>query len=219
MTSPLSQLNFQNMNEKEQMTEEDQRLTLAYENLEEMPRTLVNSFGSFVRILDISHNNFRNVSFLHQFHNLSSLIMDHNKIDSATIFPSLKSLRLLWLNHNHIKQLYPFVHNLYNSFPRLQHISLMGNEVAPVCVHEAMFYQHLQYRLFIVSWFPELVHLDDRTVTVDEHTEARRLYKRPLTERFPYRESLKKLCSSVTASVQHILQKRNIHPERSNNFI
>lgn len=52
-------MNFQNTNDKEHMTEEDQRLTLAYENLEEMPRTLVNSFGSFVRILDISHNNFK----------------------------------------------------------------------------------------------------------------------------------------------------------------
>lgn len=74
-------------------------------------------------------------------------------------------------------------------------------------------------RLFIVSWFPELVHLDDRTVTADEHTEARRLYKRPLTERFPYRESLKQLFSSVTTSVQHILQKRKLPSEHSNNFI
>lgn len=212
-------MDFQNVNEKEHMTEEDQRLTLAYENLEEIPRTLVNSFGSFVRILDISHNNFKNVSFLQHFHNLTSLILDHNKIDSATVFPSLKSLRLLWLNHNQIKQLYPFVHNLHDSFPRLHHISLMGNEAVPICVDEAMFYQHLQYRLFIVSWFRELVHLDDRTVTVDEQIEARRLYKRPLIERLPYKESLKQLVSSVTTSVQHILQKRNVPRGHSNNFI
>lgn len=59
MTSDLSPMNFQNVYDKEHMTEEDQRLTLAYENLEEIPRTLVNSFGSFVRILDISQNNFK----------------------------------------------------------------------------------------------------------------------------------------------------------------
>lgn len=212
-------MNYQNENEKEHMTEEDQRLTLAYENLEEIPRTLVNSFGSFVRILDISHNNFKSVSFLQHFHNLTSLIMDHNRIDSATIFPPLKTLRLLWLNHNQIKQLYPFVHNLHNSFPRLQHISLMGNEAVPVCVDEAMFYQHLQYRLFVISWFHELEHLDDRTVILDEQSEARRLYKRPFTERFPYRESLKQLFSSVATSVQQLLQKPNVPPGHSNNFI
>lgn len=38
-------------------------------------------------------------------------------------------------------------------------------------------------RLFIISLFPNLRHLDDRTVTEDQVKEAIRLYKRPLIER------------------------------------
>ncbi|GLH07205.1 Uncharacterized protein GBIM_12723 [Gryllus bimaculatus] len=78
------------------LTAEDQRLTLAYENLEEMPQNLVYNFGSFVRILDLSHNKFR---------------------------------------------------------------------------------------LFVISWFPNLIHLDDRAVTEDQKNEAHRLFRRPFLER------------------------------------
>lgn len=36
--------------------EESDRLTLAYENLNIIPRTLVERFGPTIKILDISHN-------------------------------------------------------------------------------------------------------------------------------------------------------------------
>lgn len=39
------------------------------------------------------------------------------------------------------------------------------------------------YRLFVISLFPNLRHLDDRIVTDDQVKEALRLYKRPLIER------------------------------------
>lgn len=36
--------------------------------------------------------------------------------------------------------------------------------------------------MFVLSWFPHLVHLDDRLVTEEQRLEARRLYKRPIFE-------------------------------------
>lgn len=45
--------------EKTEMTEEDQRLTLAYEGLDTMPEFLVSNFCTFIKILDISQNKFR----------------------------------------------------------------------------------------------------------------------------------------------------------------
>lgn len=55
-------ITFQGVNIKDCVTDEDQRLTLAYESLEEIPRMLVDSFGNFVRTLDLSHNKFRSVT-------------------------------------------------------------------------------------------------------------------------------------------------------------
>lgn len=48
--------------------EDDSRLTLAYENLQDMPYNLVDSFGIFVRTLDLSNNNFRYVDILQWVH-------------------------------------------------------------------------------------------------------------------------------------------------------
>ncbi|KAK7872172.1 hypothetical protein R5R35_001735 [Gryllus longicercus] len=165
------------------LTAEDQRLTLAYENLEEMPQNLVYNFGSFVRILDLSHNKFRCLDFLCHFENLSSLILDHNEVDSNVQFPSLPSLKLLWLNHNKIKDLFPFIRNLNNSVPNLKYLSLMGNAAAPSYLNGGTFYEYLQYRLFVISWFPNLIHLDDRVVSEDQKNEAHRLFRRPFLER------------------------------------
>lgn len=39
------------------------------------------------------------------------------------------------------------------------------------------------YRLFVISLFPKLVHLDDRIITEEQRTEAARLYKKPLLDR------------------------------------
>ncbi|XP_075232160.1 leucine-rich melanocyte differentiation-associated protein-like isoform X2 [Lycorma delicatula] len=171
------------INDKTEMTEEDQRLTLAYEGLDTMPEFLVSNFCMFIKILDISHNKFSDVSFLKDFKNLTALILDHNKIDSETKFYPIPSLELLWLNHNMISRLFPFIKHLHHCFPKLKQLSLMDNPGVPPDIDDTTFYQHLQYRLFTISWFPHLIHLDSRKVSQYEHEEASRLYKRPWFER------------------------------------
>ncbi|XP_068623752.1 uncharacterized protein [Battus philenor] len=126
--------------------DDDARLTLAYENLYEVPRTIVERFSDHVKYLDISHNK-------------------------------------ITLNHCKISSLYPWAGKLKESCPNLEYISLMGNPAAPSYFNGGTFYEYLQYRLFVISKFPSLSHLDDRRVTEDEKAEAHRLYKRPLVER------------------------------------
>lgn len=87
-----------------------------------------------------------------EFENLTSLNLDYNKIDSYTIFPYLPKLELLWLNHNDIDNLFPFLKSLYESFPNLRYLSLMGNQAAPSYLNGGTFYDYLQYRS--VSFFP-----------------------------------------------------------------
>lgn len=89
---------------------------------------------------------FRNLQFLAEFENLTSLNLDHNEIDDHTVFPHMPKLQLLWLNHNNIGELYPFVKNLYESVPNLRYLCLMGNKAAPSYLNGGTFYDYLQYR-------------------------------------------------------------------------
>lgn len=89
---------------------------------------------------------FRNLQFLAEFENLTSLNLDHNDIDDHTVFPHMPKLQLLWLNHNNIEELYPFIKNLYESMPNLRYLCLMGNKAAPSYLNGGSFYDYLQYR-------------------------------------------------------------------------
>lgn len=177
-------------------------LSLAFENLFYMPFDIIENYSNTLHTLDISHNKFtRNLQFLSEFENLTSLNLDHNNIDDHTVFPHMPKLQLLWLNHNNIEELYPFIKNLYESVPNLRYLCLMGNKAAPSYLNGGTFYDYLQYRLYVISWFPHLVHLDDRTVTPEQRQEAKRLFKRPLlenlTEYAPLPECIKQLHNKI----------------------
>ncbi|XP_078036617.1 leucine-rich melanocyte differentiation-associated protein isoform X2 [Augochlora pura] len=178
-------------------------LSLAFEQLFYMPFDIIENYANTVHTLDISHNKFsRNLQFLAEFENLTSLNLDHNSLDDYTVFPYMPKLQLLWLNHNNIEELYPFVKNLYESVPNLRYLSLMGNKAAPSYLNGGSFYDYLQYRLYIISWFPHLVHLDDRVVTPEQRKEAKRLFKRPFLENLadhnPLPECIKHLHNKIT---------------------
>ncbi|CAB3235323.1 unnamed protein product [Arctia plantaginis] len=164
-------------------SDSDSRLTLAYENLYEIPKTIVERFADHIKYLDLSHNKITNLDSLVYFKNLTSLIADSNPITEDCNLPPLPKLELLWLNRCKIASLYPWVGKLKESCPNLQYLSLMGNPAAPSYFNGGTFYEYLQYRLFVISQFPSLTHLDDRRVTEDQRLEAQRLYKRPFLER------------------------------------
>lgn len=160
-----------------------QRLSLAYERLQSMPKVIIQELSKDIRILDISNNEFSNLEFLSEFKNLTTLICDRNRITEKTIIPFLPKLELLWMNHCKITELYPFAHRLAQQCPNLKYLSLMGNPIAPSYLNGGNFYEYLQYRLLIISLFPNLIHLDDRNVTEDQRQEAERVFRRPLVEK------------------------------------
>ncbi|XP_063226531.1 leucine-rich melanocyte differentiation-associated protein-like [Bacillus rossius redtenbacheri] len=206
MTS-LRKLVFVDLEEGEtaHLSDENQRLSLAYEELTDMPYNLLDCYAGYVHTLDLTYNKFRTVDFLSEFVNLTSLILDHNEIDSDTVFPGLHKLKLLWLNHNKVSDLYPFIQNLQKSCPNLQHLSLMGNAAAPSCLNGGSIYDHLQYRLFVISWFDDLIHLDDRAVDEDQRKEACRLFRRPLLTRLRVEASLPSHLRKIKASFSSLL--------------
>jgi len=186
--------------------DENYRLSLAYERLHTMPKLLL-QLGPVITILDISHNEFEHLGFLDEFPNLTTLICDQNNITSSTHIPYMPQLDLLWMNHCKISELYPWAKRLHYSCPNLKHLSLMGNPAAPSYINGGNFYEYLQYRLFMISLFPTLVHLDDRAVTEHDRTEANRMYRRPLLERIAFKSplSLPTYLRSVTDKVSELL--------------
>ncbi|XP_071652900.1 leucine-rich melanocyte differentiation-associated protein-like isoform X1 [Temnothorax longispinosus] len=194
-------------------------LSLAYEDLFTMPYNIIQDYSLTIQHLDISNNMFsRNLQFLSEFDNLRSVNLDHNKIDDITVFPNIPNLELLWLNHNCIKNLYPFIKNLHRSVPNLKYLSLMGNEAAPSYLNGGDFCDYIRYRLYVLSWFPHLVHLDDRTVTEQQLLQAKKLFRRSLLEDFVVvPECIKDLhnkmavCSKPSASdKQRVLNGTNL---------
>lgn len=125
---------------------------------------------------------FSDVSFLKAFEKSTCIILDHNNLTSKAVFPYLPKITVLWLNYNQIEVTEEYIKQLRKSFPSLRQLSLMGNPGAPLCQEET-FYEYLKYRLFVICCFPNLEHLDDRPVTIDEKVEAQRLYGKPLIEK------------------------------------
>ncbi|CAG9787401.1 unnamed protein product [Diatraea saccharalis] len=183
MTDPTIPPEVIKVTEGQPDNDDSTKLTLAYENLYELPRTIVERFSDYIKYLDISHNKITCLDALVHFKHLTSLIADHNPITENCFLPPLPKLDLLWLNHCKISSLFPWVSKLKESCPNLQHLCLMGNPAAPSYFNGGTFYEYLQYRLFVISQFPSLNHLDDRKVTEDQRAEAQRLYKRPFFER------------------------------------
>ncbi|KAK9884664.1 hypothetical protein WA026_007506 [Henosepilachna vigintioctopunctata] len=160
-----------------------QRLSLAYENLHTVPNIVVEELADSIQILDISNNRIDDLSFLSKMKKLTSLICDHNSLTSRSELPFLPNLELLWMNYCKIAQLYPWCRNLRGSCPNLKYLSLMGNPAVPSYISSNEFYEYIQYRYFLISLFPRLIHLDEKKITIEERKEAERLYQRPLIDK------------------------------------
>lgn len=76
--------------------EENGRISLAYENLRTIPKRIAEKFAAHTKCLDLSYNNFQNLSFLSFFEELHTLILDRNNRLDVNTLPFLPNLRILW---------------------------------------------------------------------------------------------------------------------------
>lgn len=137
--------------------------------------------------------NFRRLEFLVHFGSMTTLILDHNKLTSASHFPGLLNLTTLWINNNCITDLRSFVPRLARSLPNLRFLSLMKNPATPSSFGPEPFAQYSMYRSYVIANFPTLQHLDEQMVTPSERQEAAKHFKYlqllsfilPTTPKFP----------------------------------
>ncbi|XP_002736993.1 leucine-rich melanocyte differentiation-associated protein-like [Saccoglossus kowalevskii] len=157
--------------------DENTRLSLAYQNLTDLPDRYIRQYANRLQEVDLSHNQFTQVRFLEGFPNLDTLILDNNNIKSHTKFPPLPNLTTLWLNRNKIDNLTVFVDMLARSFPALKYLCMMDNPGAPSYFNGGTFQQYKEYRQYVISQLPCLQVLDDEKIAQEERSEAERIFR------------------------------------------
>lgn len=83
----------------------ENHLSLAFQNLSNVPEKLLRRFAKHIKQLDLSCNSVRDFKFLERLPHLETLIVDRNDLDSRVTFPLCPSLTTLWLNHNNVSNL------------------------------------------------------------------------------------------------------------------
>ncbi|KAG2394109.1 hypothetical protein C9374_003873 [Naegleria lovaniensis] len=157
------------------------KCSLAFKQLRDVPSQMVfQALAPKVIELDLSHNNLTDVSEnVNCLENLTSLVLDHNRIHSGSTFNGGKpmpKITLLWVNSNKIKDLKQFLEKVAIHFPNLKIFSMLKNEACPNFFTGGSAEQYEQYRLFVVSRLPNLQVLDSSTVTKSEREIAKKMY-------------------------------------------
>ncbi|XP_005182077.1 leucine-rich melanocyte differentiation-associated protein [Musca domestica] len=152
--------------------EENGRISLAYENLRTIPRRIAEKFAMQTKFLDLSYNNFQNLSFLTFFEDLHTLILDRNTNLEVNSLPFLPNLKILWINNCDIKNIVDWIQRIRSQCPALEYLSIMGNPgtkepfnycslniytMDPLILPAGMI---TDYREYILQMLPNLEYLD-----------------------------------------------------------
>jgi len=154
------------------------RLSLAYQNLSEIPYDSILSRGYSLEVLDLSYNLLdENPALLGQLERLSTLILDCNNYTAHVKFPYMPSVAAVCINKNRITNLPVFVDEIRRKFPNIRILSMMNNEAAPSYFNGGSLTQYTDYRQYVISQLPGLEILDDTEVTEKERAQARKTYR------------------------------------------
>ncbi|KAH8358518.1 hypothetical protein KR093_000502 [Drosophila rubida] len=141
--------------------EDDNRISLAYENLCTIPRRLADKFAAQTKFLDLSHNNFKNLKFLSFFEDLHTLILDRNSNLDVNTFPYLPNLKILWINNCDICNITDWIHRIERRCPALEQLSCMGNPgIQTVFKNHGPASAETYARDYILQVLPNLKYLD-----------------------------------------------------------
>ncbi|XP_055380963.1 uncharacterized protein LOC129611701 isoform X2 [Condylostylus longicornis] len=138
----------------------DGRISLAYENLQNIPPKIAANFSNDTKFLDLSFNKFKDLSFLSYFKGLNTLILDKNPEPDETTLPYLPNLEILWLNNCNIINVPKWIYRIQLQCQNIKQLSLIGNPGARTLLTGANAMEEYDYRLFVTETLKTLTHLD-----------------------------------------------------------
>ena len=140
----------------------------------------------------------KDVSNLCKYRNLTTLIVDKNKLRSLEIFPVIETLQTFCCNNNEIEDLVHFMDEVNEKFVNLKYLSMMRNPACPSLMNiegllrtlshkYSIFFIHnphdgmnsdpdlddnKMFRLYVLYRMPQLQMIDCEAVTAIERSEA-----------------------------------------------
>jgi len=163
------------MSENNVIALEGDHLSLVGHELSSIPVEAGEQYGSQAKTLDLSYNSIVKLENLEKFGNLTSLVVDNNKLVSEQSFPNLEKLKTLSVNNNNITDLKLFLDNLSDKFPQLTYLSMIKNPACPNEITGKDSDDYQRYRLYVLYRLKNLRFLDSSPVSGDEKKEAQRV--------------------------------------------
>jgi hypothetical protein len=146
------------------------RISLAYENFKEFPKSLADILRIDITHLDLSMNDIQNFDFLKSFENLKALIVDGNtRMDTDTL-PLNLNLELFYANKCEIEFPRSFVFRISVVFPNLKYFSMMDNPPIKrnepfLSYDEAWLGREHRIRMLAIFIYLDLIHFNDKIIT------------------------------------------------------
>jgi len=147
------------------------------QDLEEIPASL-GEYGKNTKELAIRECKLSKVSNLNKFTELTSLVLDNNRIGDENEFHTIETLENLWLNNNNICYLDRFLNGIEGKYPRLKYLSLLKNPCCPNYFVGKGSNDYNKYRATVIGSIPTLKFLDASPVTVQERLAAEKQKQR-----------------------------------------
>ena len=156
--------------------EDDTSISLAYQDLEEIPIETAREKGTQTRSLDLTENMIKDGGNLSFFTNLDSLVLDKNDMEELVNFPPIPSLKTLSLNNNSFEDLHEVMDVICEKYPNLEYLFMMRNPVNPAMLGmdlgPEIEEKSQRYRMYVLYRMQGLRFLDCTDVTKDEMAVA-----------------------------------------------
>ncbi|OQR72693.1 leucine-rich repeat-containing protein C10orf11-like [Tropilaelaps mercedesae] len=155
-------------------------VSLIDRGVQRLPDWLLHRFALSAKTLDLSWNSITTLVGLDALVRLRHLILDNNGLRNPLVIETCSGplLETLSLNNNCFDDLKALIESVRKAFPRIRHLSLLGNPCCPDQLTRPLEVDgddYARYRLYVISQLSILEFLDYTDVTTQERNKARQI--------------------------------------------
>ncbi|XP_022653422.1 leucine-rich melanocyte differentiation-associated protein-like [Varroa jacobsoni] len=159
---------------------EGTEVRLVDREVQRLPDWVLHKFALSAETLDLSWNSITTLVGLDALVRLRHLILDNNSLRDPFVIEACSGpfLETLSINKNLFDDLKSLIEAIRQAFPRIRHLSVLGNPCCPDQLthpREVDGDDYARYRLYVISQLSFLEFLDCTEVTIQERKKARQI--------------------------------------------